>query len=330
MGQPKAFTLAWRYSAAFGLNIIPVVDCFSARMLEIYKPGHSLNGTLMIVISAVDNFQARRDIAEAITARLSGQFGYVSPRDRVWWIDAGNERVNGQVLIGNSLEPEPLLSPLGVCTGLPLPHLQEPSLLMRPERLIADDLSCAELTELEEQSAMINRIIATWIGVYLYRLLQSRDLDLMATYLNLRTGVVRSTPITTGRVVRPEPAPQRVPAITGQRLPEATQPETTGPAIQLQPPHDQANRTDVDGCPTCGGEIIDGQTNWQGVLIGVRFCAQCEYREEVCPACRLGELVEEEVEFDGVIVPAVCCTHCDWYAPIPTEYQRPAQQPEIV
>jgi molybdopterin/thiamine biosynthesis adenylyltransferase len=83
LGQPKAFTLAWRYSAAFGLSIIPVVDCFSARMLEIYKPGHSLNGTLMIVIGAVDNFQARRDIAEAITARLSGQFGYVSPRDRL-------------------------------------------------------------------------------------------------------------------------------------------------------------------------------------------------------------------------------------------------------
>jgi hypothetical protein len=49
---------------------------------------------------------------------------------KYFWLDAGNERFNGQVIIGNSLDAEPLLSPLGYCIGLPLPHLQEPGLLV--------------------------------------------------------------------------------------------------------------------------------------------------------------------------------------------------------
>ena len=160
VGRAKAVTLAWRYSAAFGLNIIPVVDRFSAPLLARYKPAYSPQGRLTIVIGAVDNVRARRDIAAAVTAAMPRP----GSRDRLWWIDAGNELLHGQVLAGNSLEPAPQLSPLGYCTGLPLPHLQEPGLLQdrpRPAR----DMSCAELSLLGEQSAVINRAMANWIGV---------------------------------------------------------------------------------------------------------------------------------------------------------------------
>lgn len=71
LGQAKAFTLAWRYSATFGLNITPVVGRFEARMLEEFRPRQSLNGTLTLVVGAVDNYQARRDIAEAVMAQLN-------------------------------------------------------------------------------------------------------------------------------------------------------------------------------------------------------------------------------------------------------------------
>ncbi|MFN8456962.1 MAG: hypothetical protein U0401_20235 [Anaerolineae bacterium] len=47
--------------------------------------------------------------------------------------------------------------------------------------------------------------MSTRWGCTLYRLLQSRDLDLRATHLNLRVGTVSSTPITGGRVITPEP-----------------------------------------------------------------------------------------------------------------------------
>jgi PRTRC genetic system ThiF family protein len=199
VGQPKAFSLAWRYTAAFGLTITPLVERFSAELLERFQPAYSPQGTLTIVVGAVDNVCARRQLAEAITAQLERQR---DSQHRLFWLDAGNERLTGQILIGNSLATEPLLSPLGYCLGLPLPHLQEPSLLLDRERP-QPDLSCAELTLLGEQSAMINRVMATWIGVYLYRLLQSRDLGWSGSWINLETGVVKSTPITGGRLVAP-------------------------------------------------------------------------------------------------------------------------------
>jgi hypothetical protein len=234
-------------------------------------------------------------MAEAITAKLRTQ---PNPRDKLFWLDAGNERLSGQVLAGNSLEPEPLLSPLGYCVGIPLPHLQEPSLLMERERPAGDvDLSCADLTLLAEQSAMINRAMATWLGVYLYRLLQSRDLDMMATYLSLR-GTTRSTLITHGQLVRPErPHTQRL---------------TDGPGIQA----DEEEPLQEDVCPECGGELIAGQDEWLGVLIGVRFCEACPFREEGCPECG-GEIDEDVAQIDGALVPVVRCWDCTWQEPIP-------------
>lgn len=83
---------------------------------------------------------------------------------------------------------------------------------------------------------MINRVMATWLGVYLYRLLQSRDLDLMATHLNLRVGTASSTAITGGKIIAPE-----LPFSLRRSLPAPVEPE---PATTL-PVEDQ--------CPECGG-----------------------------------------------------------------------------
>ena len=285
VGYPKALTLAWRYSAAFGLQITPVIDRFSARLLADCRPGHSPQGALTVVIGAVDNVQARRDIAAALTAVLQKN----EPRHRYWWLDAGNERLHGQVVAGCNLAPEPELSPLGFCTGLPLPHLQEPGLLRERPRPAAN-LSCAELAALGEQSAVINRAMANWLGLYLYRLLQSRDLDLMATYVNLRTGVVRSTPIRSGRLVKPAPADQ---------------PRPLNPTPIL------------DACPFCGeGQIVEGQDNARGVQVAVRFCTACQWREEVCPDCS-GELVADLIMTEAGEVDGLACTECDWQQPLP-------------
>lgn len=312
VGYPKAFTLAWRYTAAFGLTITPVVERFSAELLRRYIPSFSPQGTLTIVIGAVDNVCARRDIAEAITAWLE-QHG--DSHDRLWWIDSGNERTSGQVLAGNSLAPEPLLSPLGYCIGLPLPHIQEPTLLMdraRPQpaddALASEGLSCADLTLLGEQSAMINRLMATWLGLYLYRLLQSRDLDVMSTFINAQAGVTRSAPITWGRVVKPE-RPQRA------QIPIRTAGEEAPAEVMV--------------CPNCGGEIIEGQDEWHGVLIAVRFCADCTFREEVCPECG-GEIAEDTFDIDGSgdFVPVIYCQDgCEWQASVPPAYWG-QRQPE--
>lgn len=304
VGYPKAFSLAWRYTAAYGLRITPLVEHFSAEMLERCRPSYSSQGTLTLVVGAVDNVAARREIAEAIAAwgGKSDALGH-----QIWWIDAGNERVGGQVLIGNSLEPEPLLSPLGYCTGLLLPHLQEPGLLVEKERPAQEEnLSCAELVALAEQGAMINRVMADVIGVYLYRLLQSRDLDLMATWVDL-TGInTRSVPITSGRLLKPEQ-----PAAQPQR-------ERSLPAEDALP--------GFVVCHQCGvGALIEGEDEYRGVLISVRFYNHCTFREEGCPHCG-GTLIEDQVEnMDLDMVPALVCEECDWYSEIPPAYVAAAE-----
>jgi hypothetical protein len=324
VGYPKAFTLAWRYSNAFGLRITPVAARFTPQMLDQYRPQYSPQGTLTLVIGAVDNVCARRHIAEALEKAIKDPS---RSKDKFWWIDSGNERVNGQILAGNSLDPQPLLSPLGYCTGVPLPHIQEPGLLVERDRPLrqalrqaqeasqdaalrqalrqaeeasqdataAERLSCAELTLLEEQSAMINRMMATWLGAYVYRLLQSRDLDLRASYINLRTGMVRSEPITGGRVVMPE-KPQRVP-VQVRRIQE----EDDDPA-------------DEPTCPNCGSDqIIEGQDELCGELIDVIFCGHCPWRELRCPGCG-EEICDDAVEMDGHMQPAYCCVgDCGWH-----------------
>ncbi len=301
IGFPKAFSLAWRYTAAFGLTITPVVEQFSAALLDRYRPAYSAQGTLTLVIGAVDNVCARRTIAEAITAKLEQNQG-PGGQHKYFWLDAGNERFSGQILIGNSLDPEPLLSPLGYCIGLPLPHLQEPSLLLDRDRPPVD-LSCADLNLLEEQSAMINRAMATMIGLYLYRLLQSRDLCWRSSWLNLETGATKSNPINSGCVVAPTP-PQRIPVTT----PDQPRPTAAPPPAVLDP--------EATVCPHCDGTLIQGEDEWSGVLVGVRFCDSCTFREEFCPECG-GHIVEAQSMIGNEPQPSITCMECDWNEPIP-------------
>jgi hypothetical protein len=69
--------------------------------------------------------------------------------------------------------------------------------------------------------------------------------------------------------------------------------------------------------------LIQGEVSRLGILIGVRFCARCSYRAEVCPACGLDEPYEDRIELNRTFVPVLLCDHCGWYEPLPAEF-RPA------
>jgi predicted RNA-binding Zn-ribbon protein involved in translation (DUF1610 family) len=119
---------------------------------------------------------------------------------------------------------------------------------------------------------------------------------MMATYTSL-TGATRSTYITTGRIVLPQPA--------GNQATQATPEEEEDTA-----------------CPNCGREVIEGQDEIYGVLVPIRFCAHCHWREEYCPACGIDVIVEEEIELEtGEIVLGLNCSMCGWEEPYPPEHQ---------
>ena len=254
IGQPKALALASRYGLAFGLRVKAVVGPFRDDML--YHQRRGINEHLLVV-GAVDSPAARRGIHAAMLEVAA------RPAALTWWLDAGNGEQSGQVLLGNSGKTRPQLSPLGVCTMLPLPSVQEPGLIEGLDEAPADrsELSCAELLALDAQSLMINQAMAGWLGLYAYRLLLGRDLDLMATYLDLAGGVAHSVAITGGEMERAE-------ELADERTLEAV---ARLEAIEHQD----------DACPECGRVgLLEGRDELDPDIgeEDIIFCPNCDWR----------------------------------------------------
>lgn len=186
LGYHKAWSLMQRYNVAFGLNTVAWTVPFEEGMLRPQYYYHAFN----LVVGAVDNTAARRDIDKAVRGFNNHQ---------LYWLDCGNHEHSGQVLLGNRGDIGKPQIALDTCAGLPLPSIQHPELIKNQESRIKnqgtrieDGESCAELTVNDVQSLMINQAMATWAAQYVYRLVIARDLDVYATYLDLETGSVRS------------------------------------------------------------------------------------------------------------------------------------------
>lgn len=209
IGLPKAMALARRYSAAWGVPI----DAHHASFSEQQLLGE---GRMRVIVGCVDNAAARGAIATAMTkvgrtwAWDAQGATYRAPL--LWWLDTGNDRQSGQVLLGSTAEPQALAAACaleGLCTETPLPTLQAPELLLpRPDEQPSAKLSCAELVALDLQALSVNARVAAEAGDMLMRLLITHDLKRFATYFDLPSGTARSsynTPaelakfITTGR-----------------------------------------------------------------------------------------------------------------------------------
>jgi PRTRC genetic system ThiF family protein len=165
VGCNKAESMAFRLNLALGLDITAVAAPFTAAetMSSIYRQEREQYGrrrTRFVLVSAVDNHLARRELAEAVSLGDG----------HVWAVDCGNARSNGQLLIGNLTNLDQLrLDRLGLCTGLPSPYVQEPGLL-EPEPEDEPALSCAHLTLREEQSLLINAQVAAVAAQLVYDL----------------------------------------------------------------------------------------------------------------------------------------------------------------
>jgi len=182
-GVHKCADLALRLNAAYGLDITAWPERYVADMGARWL-GYSHTDTHLI-IGCVDNYHGRREIAKTVAA-YAGQ---------VWAIDSGNAAFNGQILVGNvTSRTQVQLDKLGLCTALPSPYLQEPSLLLPEEK--EQPHSCAELTLREEQSLMVNRMAATIVAQYVYNMSIRRQLTQMSTAFNLEPTVMTPTFIT--------------------------------------------------------------------------------------------------------------------------------------
>jgi PRTRC genetic system ThiF family protein len=189
VGQFKAQVLAERLARRFGrevgYSVLPYDHQTHATVF-----GHGPR-RLALLVGAVDNAAARRSIAKTLD-ESGWRAGYPLRAPAIWWLDTGNGRNSGQVLLGNVTRPEHLRGTFelhrGRCRALPAPSLQRPDLLDAPPPTPAPD--CAEAVEQGDQGATVNQAIAAIAAGYIEKLLAG-TCTWMASYFDMDDGTLR-------------------------------------------------------------------------------------------------------------------------------------------
>ena len=138
----------------------------------------------------------------------------ISEADSEIWIDCGNARYNGQVVIGTTSDMRTMQSWLKSMkfddtklSWLPNAAAVYPELLKPDpeEEHLAQTLSCAELLERSLQSATINGFMANIATEYLRKILYRDPIKSWITHVDTTTLSMRSTPITTHNIIENTP-----------------------------------------------------------------------------------------------------------------------------
>jgi PRTRC genetic system ThiF family protein len=214
VGRFKAQVLAERLARRFGREVGYSVLPYDAELhAQVFGKARS---RLSLLIGCVDNAGARRAIAATLDR---GRWSYAGPGSgqAVWWLDTGNGRNSGQVLLGNATRPEALRGAFvpgtALCRALPAPSLQRPDLLDAPPEP-RPQLDCAEAIAAGDQGLTINQVVAGIAASYVEKLLAGAC-GWMASYFDLDDGTLRCVPV----------EPKTVAAIAGLH-PNAVAPPT--------------------------------------------------------------------------------------------------------
>ncbi len=197
IGRFKAQTLAERISQAWGLEVGYSNERFDyEKHVKPYCGGFQQTS---VFIGCVDNHLARREIHRALQ---KCEPYYATDAPNTWWVDGGNGKFSGQVLIGSTTKIEDAsdyFTTATICRKLPAPSIFHPELLEpenagnpRPREFTERAASCPELVRLGEQSLNINSRVAVEIGEMLAALLLTNSLRRFASYFDLESGTSRS------------------------------------------------------------------------------------------------------------------------------------------
>lgn len=201
IGLFKAKTLALRYSLAWGMEITAITKRFHPNMVT------SKYKTLSIFIGCVDNSAARQSLSQVLKCN---EYNHGSAPS-IWYLDCGNSKASGQVLLGSSLSQDPKTYAFGELgpTQLPSPTVQHPELIVPlPEELENNSLSCEQLALLNAQSLSINQRVAAEATDYLLGL-TTGNLRRFATYFDLASGSTRSLYLTEAAVLNATSSPKQ-------------------------------------------------------------------------------------------------------------------------
>lgn len=176
IGRNKAEALAVRYTMSAGLEIVA-----SDKKIDKYHNEWD-QSEMTIILGCVDNAAARRSIADWMN--------YDQYSDgRTFWIDCGNHKYSGQVLLSadgdDSIDPFALK---GQCMYIPQLNRFHPE-LFEDEKVKeikpSARLSCAEIALMDHQSLSINTTVASVAAHYLAGLLLTGKIDKFETHIDL-------------------------------------------------------------------------------------------------------------------------------------------------
>jgi PRTRC genetic system ThiF family protein len=214
VGAFKAQVLGERLARRFGREVGYSVLPYDRRLhAEVF----ATSSALRLLIGCVDTSAARR----AIAATLDGDSVPWSRGADIFWLDCGNGRNSGQVLLGNATGDRQLRGAFdrarGVCRALPAPSLQRPDLLDAPPPRVPQP-DCAEAVADGTQGPTINQVIAAVAASFVERLLAG-TCTAMSAYVDMDDGTLR--------YVGAEP--KTVAALTGLHPNAVASPPPTGP-----------------------------------------------------------------------------------------------------
>jgi PRTRC genetic system protein C len=201
VGRFKAEVLAERLARRFGREVAYSVAPYDSR---VHAAAFDEPSRFGILVGAVDNASARAAIAATLA-----EPSWHSKAQPIVWLDAGNSRNGGRVLLGNATRRDHLHGAFNPATGLchALPSLQRPDLLEAPPvALVPVRLDCARAVSEGEQGKTINQFMSALVTSYLERLLDG-TCSWMATYADLDNGTMSCIPAD----------PSQVAALTGVR-----------------------------------------------------------------------------------------------------------------
>ena len=152
IGKNKAEVMAERHTRAFGTNIVTHTEMFEAH--KFLRPSRKT----YIFVGCVDNNNARREIAKVFDACVTG---YDSANQKSIWLDAGNEKKSGQVVLGSK-------------TIKDVTDIYPELLLKKHDSTV--QVSCADRMLEDEQNLFVNLTAANVLLNYLRKILLNEPL----------------------------------------------------------------------------------------------------------------------------------------------------------
>jgi PRTRC genetic system ThiF family protein len=151
------------------------------------KPHLSAN----IIISCVDTAESRFEIARLLKYRNDAHHG---PQKTLYWIDFGNSRYTGQVILSCvRTVKQPKSKAYRTCASLPLPTDEFRDILLASDD--KDEPSCSLPEALEKQSLYINRALSVVGGRLLETLFRDHFIENRGVFVNLLDFNTRPLPV---------------------------------------------------------------------------------------------------------------------------------------